>query len=94
MVVFTQSDTKEAVEIKREIQRNCELNETLKKTVKQIKLVHNRHCSLTLFTTNQPQVTLLKLATKRFSREVAAISSNIKHLPPTFLLPNHVKCAA
>ena len=101
--------TQEAVEIKREIQRNCELNETLKKTVKQrrntnkesnaaepqltqIKLVHNRHCSLTLFTTNQPQVTqLLKLATKRFSREVAAISSNIKHFPPTFLLPNHVK---
>ena len=40
--------TQEAVEIKREIQRNCELNETLKKTVKQ-----RKQCCSTTTETNK-----------------------------------------
>ena len=81
--------TQEAVEIKREIQRNCELNETLKKTVKQRKqccwtttdTVHwdcsqlTQVTQVTLFTTyNQPQLTQIKLVHNRHQPQVTQIN--------------------
>ena len=68
MVFFLLKVTQEAVEIKREIQRNCELNETLKKTVKQRRNTNKESNAA------EPQLTQIKLVHNRHQPQVTQIN--------------------